>query len=93
MLRHVFERTDGVDGWASLPVSPLLTSDPDRLLQSVLVLHSQLKRKNILITVPGLPDMLGAIEEIVFAGIPITISLIYSCDQYLNAAEAYLRGI
>ena len=93
LLRHVFDRTDGVDGWAALPVFPLLTSDPDTLLQSVSVLHTQLKRKNTLITVPGLPDMLGTIEEIVFTGIPITISLIYSCDQYLNAAEAYLRGI
>lgn len=93
LLRPVFDRTDGVDGWAALPVFPLLTSDPDRLLQSVLVLHSQLKRKNTLITVPGLPDMLGTIEEIVFAGIPIIISLIYSCDQYLNAAKMYLRGI
>ena len=93
LLRHVFDRTAGVDGWAALPVSPLLTSDPDILLQSVSALHTQLKRKNTLITVPGLPDMSGAIEEIVFAGIPIIISLIYSCDQYLNAAEAYLRGI
>ena len=57
LLRHVFDRTDGVDGWAALPVFPLLTSDPDTLLQSVSVLHTQLKRKNTLITVPGLPDM------------------------------------
>ena len=93
LLRHVFDRTGGVDGWASLPVSPLLASDRDTQLQSVSVLHTQLKRKNTLISVPGLPDMLGTIEEIVFAGIPINISLIYSSDQYLNAAEAYLRGI
>ena len=88
MLRHVFDRTAGVDGWASLPVSPLLASDRDTQLQSVSVLHTQLKRKNTLITVPGLPDMLGAIEEIVFAGIPINISLIYSRNQYLKDAEA-----
>ena len=93
MLRNVFDRTAGVDGWASLPMSPLLTSDPSRLLQTALVLHTRLKRENTLITVPGLPDMSEKIEEIVFAGIPINISLIYSCDQYLNAAEAHLRGI
>ncbi len=93
LLRHVFNQTDGASGWAVLPLSLLMTSNSDDLLQSVTVLHARLKRENTLITIPGLPEMLGAIEEIVFAGIPINISLIYSCDQYLNAAEAYLRGI
>lgn len=93
LLRHIFDRTNGVDGWAVLPVSPLLTSDPETLLQAVSVLRRQLKRENTLITVPGLPDMLGVIEELVFAGMPINISLIYSSEQYLNAATAYLHGI
>ena len=93
LLRHVFNRTDGVDGWAVFPVASLLTSNPANLLQSVFDLHAGLKRDNTLITVPGLPDMLGIIEEIVFAGIPINISLIYSSKQYLKAAEAYLRGL
>ncbi len=93
LLRHVFNQTDGASGWAVLPLSLLMTSNSDDLLQSVTVLHARLKRENTLITIPGLPEMLGAIEEIVFAGIPINISLIYSSDQYLNAAEAYLSGI
>lgn len=93
LLRHVFNQTDGVDGWAVLPLSPLMTSNSDDLLQSVTILYARLKRENTLITIPGLPEMLGAIEEIVFTGIPINISLIYSFEQYLNAAEAYLRGI
>lgn len=93
LLGHVFDRTNGVDGWAVLPVSPLLTNDPSALLKSASDLSIQLKRKNTLITIPGLPDMLGTVEELVFAGIPINISLIYSSDQCLNAATAYLRGI
>jgi len=93
LLRHSFNQTDGVDGWAVLPLSLLMTSNSDDLLQLVSVLHARLKRENTLITIPGVPEMSGAIEEIVFAGVPINISLIYSCDQYLNAAEAYLRGI
>jgi len=93
LLWHVFDRTDGVDGWAALPLSPLLTCDPETLLQSVEALHARVKWKNTLITIPGLPEMLRAIEEIVFAGIPINISFIYSCDQYLNVAEAYLCGV
>lgn len=93
LLSHVFDRTDGIDGWATLPISPLKTDNPDTLLQYLSVLHSRLQRKNILITVPGFPDMLGAIEEMVFTEIPVNISLIYSCDQYLDAAAACLRGI
>ncbi|MEA2116226.1 MAG: transaldolase family protein [Thermodesulfobacteriota bacterium] len=92
-LKYVFDRTDGVDGWATLPISPLLTSDPGTLLQSVSVLHTRVNRANVLIMVPGLPDMLGPIEEIVFAGVPINITFIYSCNQFLNTAEACLRGI
>jgi len=93
LLRYVFDQTNGVNGWAVLPVSILLTSNPDELLQSVSVLHARLKRKNILISIPGLPDMLEAIEEIVFTGVPVNIALIYSSDQYLQVAKAYLRGI
>lgn len=93
LLRHVFDRTNGVDGWAALPVSPLMTDDSDTLLESVVDLYRKINRPNTLITVPGLPDRLDAVEEIVFAGIPINITLTYSSDQFLYAAEACLRGI
>jgi transaldolase len=93
LLRHVYDRTDSVDGWASFPVSPLLTGDTGSLLDMVLALHVKINRPNVLVTVPGLTDSLWIIEEIVFAGIPVNISLIFFCDQYDNAVGAYLRGI
>lgn len=93
LLRHVFDRTDGVDGWVNLPVSPLLMGDSDGLLKALLELSARVMRPNILLTVAGLPERLDVIEEIVFAGVPINISLIYSWDQYQETTEAYLRGI
>jgi transaldolase len=93
LLRHVFNRSDGIDGWVALPISPLLTSEPAEMLQSVLDFHARVNRKNALITIPGLPKMLGTVEELVFAGVPINISFIYSRDQFLSVAAACLRGI
>lgn len=92
-LRHVFENTDRVDGWAVLPLLPKPTGTLEAQPQEISALYAQMKRPNILITVPGLPEMMKAIEEIVFTGIPINISQIYSSAQYLKVADAYLCGI
>ena len=93
LLRHIFDRTEGTEGWAVLPISPLISDNADTLLSSVLALQSAMKRPNMLLTVPGLPSELTAIEEIVFAGIPCNVACIYSHDQFLDAADACLRGI
>ena len=93
LLRHIFDRTKGTDGWAVLPISPLISNNADSLLSSVLALQSAMKRPNMLLTVPGLSSELAAIEEIAFAGISCNIACIYSHDQLLDAADACLRGI
>lgn len=93
LLRHVFDRTEGTDGWAVLPISPLISNNADTLLSSVLALQSEIKRPNTLLTVPGLPSELAAIEEMAFKGIPCNIACIYSHEQFLDAADACLRGI
>ncbi len=93
MLRHTFDNTDSVDGWISIPFSPLRLSEPEELKASIIDLHSQLKRQNVLIAVPGYPEHLNLIEDLVFKGIPINIVHLCSHDQYLNAADAYIRGI
>ena len=93
LLRHVFDRTEGTDGWAVLPISPLISNNADTLLSSVLSLQSEIKRPNTLLTVPGLPSELAAIEEMAFKGIPCNVACIYSHDQFMDAAHACLRGI
>jgi len=93
LLRHIFDKTDGVDGWVTLPVSPLRMNDSEQLKNSINDLHSQLKRPNVLITLPGFPEYSELIEDLVFTGVPINISFICSHDQYISAAEAYIRGI
>lgn len=92
-MRHVFDCTDGVDGWAALTGSSPLTTDTATLVTAVSTLHAKLRRPNVLITVPGLPEWAEAIELLVFSGIPLDITLLFSCEQYKQAAEAYLRGL
>lgn len=92
-MRHVFDCTDGVDGWAAVTASSLLLADTATRVAAVLALHAKLRRPNVLITVPGLPEWLDALEELVFSGIPTNITLLFSGEQYLDAANAYLRGI
>ncbi len=93
LLRHVHDRSDGVDGWVTIPASPLSTYDTGRLAESISDLHAQIHRPNILVTVSGYSENLDVIEETIFKGIPINIDFIYSADQYLRVAEAYLRGV
>jgi transaldolase len=93
LFRATFERTCGVDGYVSLEVSPLLAHDTKTTLAEVRDLHARARRPNVFIKIPGTAEGLPAIEEAIFAGIPINVTLLFSRDHYLGAAEAYLRGI
>ena len=87
------ERTDGVDGWVSLEVSPLLAHDTSATVAAAKDLYARAGRPNVFIKIPGTPEGLPAIEESIFAGIPINVTLLFSREQYVAAAEAYLRGV
>ena len=87
------ERTDGVDGWVSLEVSPLLAEDADATIAQARDLHARAERANLLVKIPGTPAGARAIEESVAAGIPINVTLLFAREQYLAAADAYMRGL
>jgi transaldolase len=89
----IHERTAGVDGWVSLEVSPLLASDAKSTLAEAKQLHARANRPNLFIKIPGTADGLVAIEEAIFAGIPINVTLLFSAKQYRAAADAWLRGV
>jgi transaldolase len=93
LFRPVHERTAGVDGWVSLEVSPLLAADAKSTLAQAKDLYARANRPNLFIKIPGTPDGLGAIEEAIFAGIPINVTLLFSAKQYRAAADAWLRGV
>jgi transaldolase len=93
LFRPIWDRTRGVDGWVSLEVSPVLAHDTASTLAAAKNLHSRAGRPNLLIKIPGTKEGLPAIEEAIFAGIPINVTLLFSHEQYLAAAEAFLRGI
>jgi transaldolase len=87
------EASGGVDGWVSLEVSPLLVDNAQGTIQAAASLHAQAARKNLFIKIPGTPAGVQAIEESIYHGIPINVTLLFSCEQYLAAAEAYMKGI
>jgi transaldolase len=93
LFAEIYERTCGVDGWVSLEVSPLLAHDTKATISAARDLHARARRPNFLIKIPGTPEGLPAIEEAVFAGVPINVTLLFSADQYLAAADAFMRGI
>jgi transaldolase len=93
LFRPLYDRTDGVDGWASLEVSPVLAHDTVSSLTAAKDLHERAGLANLFIKIPGTKEGLPAIEEAIFAGIPINVTLLFSREQYLAAAEAFLRGI
>jgi transaldolase len=93
LFRPIHDRTDGVDGWVSLEVSPLLAHDTASTLAAARELHQRAGRSNLLIKIPGTKEGLPAIEEAIFVGIPINVTLLFSREHYLAAAEAYLRGV
>jgi transaldolase len=93
LFRPIWDRTNGVDGWVSLEVSPLLAYDTASTLAAAKSLHARAGRPNLLIKIPGTREGLPAIEEAIFAGIPINVTLLFSREQYVAAADAYMRGI
>src|SRR5262244_899119 len=93
LFRPIYDRTNGVDGWVSLEVSPLLAHDTASTLAAAKSLHTRAGRPNLLIKIPGTKEGLPAIEESIFAGVPINVTLLFSREHYVAAAEAFLRGI
>jgi len=93
LLRPVYDRTNGVDGWVSLEVSPLLAHDSEGTLAAAIELHERANRPNLFIKIPGTPEGLVAVEEAIFAGVPVNVTLLFSREHYVDAAEAFLRGI
>jgi transaldolase len=93
LFQPVFARTDGVDGWVSLEVSPALAHDTKSTLAAAVDLHRRAGKPNLFIKIPGTVEGLPAIEEAIFAGVPVNVTLLFSREQYVAAAEAYLRGV
>jgi transaldolase len=93
LFRPIFDATAGQDGWVSLEVSPLLAHDARGTAQAAVDLHARAGRPNLFIKIPGTAEGLIAIEESIFAGIPINVTLLFSSDQCAQAAAAYQRGI
>jgi transaldolase len=93
LFQPIHEKTNGVDGWVSLEVSPLLAYDTASTLAAAKGLFAQANLSNLFIKIPGTKQSLPAVEEAIFAGIPINVTLLFSREQYLAAAEAFLRGI
>jgi transaldolase len=93
LLRPVFTRTDGVDGWVSLEVSPFLAHDTQRTIAAARDLSQRAGKSNLFIKIPGTEEGLPAIEAAIFAGVPVNVTLLFSREQYVAAAEAYLRGV
>jgi transaldolase len=93
LFRPIHEKTNGVDGWVSLEVSPLLAYDSGGTLAAAIDLFARAARPNLLIKIPGTKESLPAVEDAIFAGIPVNVTLLFSREHYLAAAEAFLRGI
>ena len=93
LFRPIHDRTCGVDGWVSLEVSPLLAHDTKTTIAVAKELHARAGLPNLLIKIPGTPEGLPAIEEAIFAGVPVNVTLLFSDDQYVAAADAFMRGI
>jgi transaldolase len=93
LFRSIWDKTNGLDGWASLEVSPLLAHDTASTLSAAMDLHGRAGRPNVFIKIPGTKEGLPAIEGAIFAGVPVNVTLLFSREQYVLAAEAFLRGI
>lgn len=93
LFRPVHDATGGVDGWVSLEVSPLLADDADGTVEAAVRLYAQAARTNLFIKIPGTAAGINAIEESIFAGVPVNVTLLFSREQYIAAADAYMRGL
>lgn len=93
LFRPIHNASKGVDGWVSLEVSPLLADDTAATVKAAVQLHARARRPNLFIKIPGTPAGIPAIEEAIFKGVPVNVTLLFSREQYLMAANAYLNGI
>lgn len=93
LFRPIYDKTNGIDGWVSLEVSPLLSHDSTKTVAAARELFTRANRPNLFIKIPGTKEGLAAIEDAIFAAVPINVTLLFSREQYLAAADAYLRGI
>jgi transaldolase len=93
LFASINQSTSGLDGWVSLEVSPLLANDAIATISEAIRLHGNAQRDNLFIKIPGTPSGLIAIEEVIFAGVPVNVTLLFSGDQYVKAASAYMRAI
>ncbi len=93
LFAPIHQRTAGVDGFVSLEVSPLLANDTEKSAAAAKLLHGKANRPNLFIKIPGTKEGVPAIEESIASGVPINVTLLFSRDQYLASAEAYLRGL
>ena len=93
LFAPIHERTAGVDGWVSLEVSPLLAYDAKATVAEARALHKKANRRNLFIKIPGTKEGAPAIEDAIFLGIPVNVTLLFTRDHYLAAAEAYMRGL
>ncbi|MGH9326094.1 MAG: transaldolase [Terriglobia bacterium] len=93
LFRPIHDRTGGVDGWVSMEVSPLLAHDTVRTVAEAKQLYARAERPNLFIKIPGTKEGVPAIEEAIFSGVPINVTLLFSAEQYLASAEAYMRGV
>ncbi len=93
LFKPEYDRTRGLDGWVSMEVSPLLSSDTQGTIKSAMRIHQQANRPNLYVKIPGTPEGVPAIEAAIFAGVPVNVTLLFSREQYLSVAEAYMRGI
>ncbi|HWW29465.1 MAG TPA: transaldolase [Steroidobacteraceae bacterium] len=93
LFRPEFERTQGIDGWVSMEVSPLLANDTRSTIDAALQIHKLASRPNLYIKIPGTAAGVPAIEAAIFAGVPVNVTLLFSREQYLSVADAYMRGI
>ena len=93
LFRPTFDATAGLDGWVSLEVSPLLADDTAGTIRAAGQLHARAQRPNLYIKIPGTPAGIPAIEESIYAGVPVNVTLLFSREDYIAAAEAYMRGI
>ena len=93
LFRATHDRTAGVDGWVSLEVSPLLAFDAEKTVAAAKHLYEKAQRKNLFIKIPGTPEGVTAIEETIFSGVPVNVTLLFSTEHYLAAANAYMAGL
>jgi transaldolase len=93
LFRPEFDRTQGQDGWVSMEVSPLLANDTQGTVAAALAIHKKAGKPNLYVKIPGTPAGVPAIEAAIFAGVPVNVTLLFSREQYLKVADAYMRAI